>query len=83
MERADRATVRALVICCNDAVMAVHLGTEEEATVELERLAREDYGRNHWHWDDEARRYGVMFTTGYQLYRHRCYWHLHDVPIVG
>jgi hypothetical protein len=74
---------KAFVICCNDAVIAVHLGTEAEAQAAIEPLARADYDRNHWHWDDGARQHGSMYQDGYAYYRRICYWHLHDAPIVG
>lgn len=74
---------KAHVICCNDAVMAVCLGTEDEAKAAMEPLGRADFDRNPWHWQGEFNRYHDGAEDAYGYYRKRCYWHLHDAPIVG
>ena len=60
------------VICVNDAVEAVCLGTKAKANEELEKLAREDYNT----------RYKWTYPT-YEDYRQVLYWHLHAVVLVG
>lgn len=61
---------QAHAICCNDAVMAVVIGTEEQAQAAMEPLIVEDY-RN-------ARGcYGSSVE-----YLARLYWHTHTVPLI-
>ena len=56
---------KAHVICCNDSVEFVVVGSEHEA--ELEKLALRD---NHF------RRYDIKNRTDYD---NRYYWHIHTV----
>jgi hypothetical protein len=78
--RCAYAPDNAHVICCNDAVMHVHLGTEEQAQGKLEELAKADYDRNHWYWEGVARHYGNN-ASPYSYYRNRCYWHIHTTGV--
>lgn len=82
IRKLEASRAQAHVICCNDAVVAVHLGTEEEAQAAIEPLARADFERDKWHWQDEAR-LGPKehHENPYKYYRTRCYWHLHTVPV--
>lgn len=59
------------VICDNDSVEAVCLGSDQEAQERLERLAKADF--EIWH---------VARYESYAHYRNRHYWHVHTVPIV-
>lgn len=61
---------QAHVICCNDAVMAAVIGTEEQAQAAMEPLIVEDYRRNHWHYGNSVE------------YLFRCYWHIHTVRLI-
>jgi len=56
------------VICCNDAVMFVVIGTEEQALAKLEVEALAD-------WEH---RYKWVYPY-YKKYRNRLYWHLDTV----
>ena len=57
------------VICCNDSIEVAFLGSEEEATKKLEKLAEKDYNkRGNW--------------TSYEYYRDINFWHLHTVDLL-
>lgn len=58
------------VVCCNDAVMAVVIGTEEQAEEAMEPMIAADYERTKWHYKD-----GVEYLS-------RLYWHTHTVPLI-
>lgn len=59
------------VICSNDSVEHVHLGTTAEAHQQMEILAKEDYAR------------GCCQTLNFKEYRKRIYWHIHTVVVTG
>lgn len=76
------------VICCNDSVEHVHLGTEQDAKARLEELAKAYFDRNRHYWD-QAARYNNHLTDArypgeppsYVYYRHQCYWHIHTTGV--
>lgn len=67
------------VICCNDAVMGVHLGSEDAATARMEEMARAEFEIQHWFFEDGFRPLPGWYSTPYELYRHRCYWRIHSL----
>lgn len=71
---------QALVICANDSVEHVVIGSMAEATALLEKLAREAFDRNPWNYRGQQ---GWVFTgkTPYEKYRNHVYWHIHTVPL--
>lgn len=73
---------QAHVISCNDKVVAVCLGDELQARLNMEREAAKDYERNKWHWTSSAERYHFG-DNPYQYYRRICHWHTNAVPILG
>lgn len=62
---------KAHVVCCNDAVVAVVLGTEAQADLAMEQFVVEDYQRSRWHFNNSS-----------VEYLNRCYWHIHTVGLV-
>jgi hypothetical protein len=69
------------VICCNDSVEHVVIGTEEQAQAKLEELAKEHFDRfggNTGEYDDHSL-YRHLGETPYERYRQRLYWHIHTV----
>mgnify|MGYP001572817255 CR=1 FL=1 len=67
------------VICCNDSVQGAVIENEARAVERMEQLALDDFKRNHWHWEDEAKKFGQKGKTPYEHYRSRLYWHIHTV----
>lgn len=65
----DCASRVAHVICCNDSVMAVTFGTEEQAEAAMEPFIEADYRRYLGHFKD-----GVEYLS-------RMYWHVHTVKV--
>lgn len=77
---------QAHVICNNDSVEHVHLGTEAEADLKLSELRLE-------HFDRHPHGYHVSFVDRNKLsdedirglewkaYKQRCYWHIHTVGL--
>ena len=57
----------AYVICCNDAIMRVSLGTEVEADRKKENMAENDYKKNRHAYDS------------WKNYRDRCFWRLLEI----
>lgn len=68
---AEAAPSQAHVICCNDAVMAVVVGTDEQAEAAMETLIVEDYQSNKWMYADGA------------AYLYLLYWHIHTVRLIA
>jgi len=69
------------VICCNDSVEHVVVGTKEAARLKLRILADAYYKRmgGDAHWRPEMRWSNA--ETPYEAFRQRCYWHIHTVPM--
>jgi hypothetical protein len=66
------------VICCNDSVEYVVLGSLMRANEKMEELARAMYERQgEAHWRDQMR-YSTA-KSPYAAFRDRCYWHIHTV----
>lgn len=68
------------VICCNDSVEHVFLGTEEKAKEKLEELAKAHFAK----WHDPYAGCGLYSLPGgdpYEAYRKRLYWHIHTVSL--
>lgn len=67
------------VICCNDSVEYVLLGSEEAAEVKLEQLAKEYFdkcgGGNHW----PPRTFQPRPMNSYEVYRQQIRWHIKTV----
>jgi len=57
------------IVCCNDAVMAGVIGSEEYAEAFKDKLSRQDYQKRKF---DER---------SYEEFRKIAYWHLHTVPL--
>lgn len=68
------SAMKALVICCNDAVEAVFIGTEQQAEEHI--IALSDA-----HWQKVKFTGAANGLKNYTEYRQRYYWHTHDAPI--
>ena len=66
---------KAFVICKNDSVKAVVLGSEERANEKKEELAKQEYDSTHS---------GVVSFIGrsYEEYRQVCFWHVHETKVL-
>ena len=60
---------QAHVICLNDSVEHVVIGTENQAMKLLVQLKIAYWKRNRW-----------IFNNNQSDYNLRCYWHIHTVP---
>lgn len=74
--------IKVYVVCCNDSVMGVCLGTEDQARTAMETLARADYERSRHHWKGAFKQYQNCVKDAYDFYRKECIWHLQGAPIV-
>lgn len=63
------AVTEAFVICCNDSVEFIELGSYMQAKIKLEALRREYFERNRGAFVDE------------DAYLARCNWHIQAVPV--
>lgn len=83
----DTAVPEARVITCNDMVVCVVIGSEEEARarLEVERVAYFD--RSPWNWVVSYPSNWNELTpaekrvTQYEAYKAWCHWLVRDVPL--
>ena len=69
------------VICCNDSVEHVFVGSEEDARLRMRILADAYYKQTGGtaHWSQEQK--WSSADSAYGAYRQRCYWHINTVPL--
>lgn len=56
------------VICMNDGVEHVVIGTEDQAKAKMSELKAAYWARCHWNFNNDASKYETQ-----------CYWHIHTV----
>lgn len=59
--------MKAHVICYNDGIEYVVIGSEEKALNIMSKLRAENYNRNKWNFESE------------EEYNNTYYWHIHTV----
>lgn len=65
----------AFVICCNDSVEAVVLGTKTQAEKIKQRLSKEYFERNRHSFNQS-------YSTPEEVYRIRCLWAARETRII-
>jgi len=75
--------MQAHVICCNDSVEHVVIGTEAQAQTKLEELRAADFERNKWSYQEVRglSNPSVVLQTREDVYKHRYYWHIHTADL--
>lgn len=71
----------AYVICCNDNIKHVFIGSIEGATKKMIDLREELFQLTIWQWEPYRNRDGEEIMTRSDTYLSRCYWHIHTVPL--
>lgn len=78
----DVHKAEAHVIQCNDMVICVVLGSQEDAKARMEVEREVYYQRNKWVWNSHGLYRGdTKEAADREGYRQQCYWHANAAPL--